>query len=210
MMVTEKVSGRRKLVKSSIAEDKILHDYAIVAAGTAASRADRLEARTRRWGFRRNKDARIVTNEFGTWAPLFFYQLVAAFVASKSNFDLWSRGDGARLMANVILTLSCFVQCSGNHPGTHILAYDLFSAIWEFHDAESPAVRQAVMVGVATCIMFISPDDLIKIVLDKNDLPSFLIDAAIVDSNGDDQCKQLAVSVLARIKEFSEQLVCLT
>lgn len=197
MLVTEKVSGKRRLVRSSTAEVK-----AIMSSDTAASRSDRLEARTRRWGYRRNTDPKGVINEFGPWAPLFFYQLAAAFVSSKGNSDLWARGDGSRLMANVIITLSCFVQCSGNHPGTHILAFDLFSFIWEFYDADSPAVRQAVLVGVATCIMFVTSDDLIKVVLEKNDLPSFLMETAM-NSNCDDQCKQLAVSVITRIKALS-------
>jgi hypothetical protein len=209
MMVTEKVSGKRRLVRSNAEEGTMLQKKAMISSDTDASRSDRLEARTRRWGFRRDTNVKIVTNEFGPWAPLFFYQLVAAFVSSKGNSDLWARGDGSRLMANVIITLSCFVQCSGNHPGTHILAFDLFSFIWEFYDAESPAVRQAVLVGVATCIMFVTSDDLIKVVLEKNDLPTFLMETAM-DSNGDDQCKQLAVSVITRIKEISKQLACST
>lgn len=203
MMVTEKVSGKRRLVKSTPNEDELV-------IGTTSSRAERLEARTRRWGNRRDNDPETVRNEFGPLCSAFFYPLVTAFITSKENSTLWSRGDGARLMAKVIITLSCFVQCSGHHPGTNAIAYDLFNVIWEFHSAESPTVRQAVLVGVATCVMFFSSDDLIKIIIDKRDLPLFLIDNTVSDFNGDDQCRQLAASVLANIHKFSNELVCLT
>jgi len=203
MMVTERVSGKRRLVKSTPDEDALV-------IGTISSRAEKLEARTRRWGNRRDNDPETVRNEFGPLCSAFFYPLVTAFITSKENSTLWSRGDGARLMAKVIITLSCFVQCSGHHSGTHAIAYDLFNVIWEFHNAESPTVRQAVLVGVATCVMFFSSDDLIKIILDKSDLPLFLIDNTVSDFNGDDQCRQLAASVLASIHKFSNDLVCLT
>lgn len=206
-MVTEKISGKRRLVKS---REKDI-DENVLVVGDAASRADRLEGRTRRWGTCRNNDTRTVKNEFGPLAPLFFYQLVAAFMTCKEKSALWSMGNGARLMSKFILTLACCVQCSGYHPSTHVLAHDLFSIIWEFHNADSPIVRQAVLVGVATCIMFLSADDLIKIVLDTDDISSFLIDSIITDSSNDDeQCKQLALYVLTRIKEVSEELMCLT
>ena len=189
-LVTQKVSGKRQLVREPLKDENVTE----------------VNQKIRRWGSPRGSTLSVENMFAPLVAPLFFYPLVKVFVISKSESSIWSRGDGARLMAKVILTLSCFVQSAGVLSAP-ILARDLLSLVWEFSDAESPVVRQAVLVAIATCQMVLSqPDILHYIVMQLPGLPAFLTSFANLppDQNKgrdeDDSCRKLAVFVLTHIQ----------
>jgi hypothetical protein len=222
--VTEKISGKRALVPPPLSTSTSIgtgneRTLSVKKSELGLTRNNNVddEPKTRRWGQRRNAPLPSVKNEFGPIAaPMFFYPLVKAFVDSKSESSIWSRGDGARLMSKFILTLTAFVQCSGAYPGTtHILARDVASLVWEFHTAESPTVRQAVLVAVATCLMVLLPshnDVLQHIVMKLSGLPAFLTQTAVNEQEGSNRdlsstssSRDLALYVLQTVQQTIQE-----
>ncbi len=150
--------------------------------------------KTRRWGRgRRIYQNETVSNKFGELAPLFFYPLIQGFTESKHEEKLWGGENGGRLLSCLLVTLSTFVESSGNHPGTSIIASDLLELSWSFYQAQNPEVRLAVLISVATCLPNCSPDSLARMLCNER-LPSHLQSIKQTDPHQD--CRQLASLIL--------------
>lgn len=140
-----------------------------------------------------------VENKFGELSPIFFYPLIQGFIDSKHNQILWGGENGGRLLSSLLIALSTFVECAGNHPGCTILSSDLFEISWSFHQAKNPEVRLAVLVSVATCLSHLTPDSLTRILYTER-LPNDLQRIRDFDSNGD--CRQIATLILGSISSI--------
>jgi len=185
-MKRSKVSGKRHLVRDG--HDPSHDDY----HGKLGSRDD--ENKTRRWGRGRNDGGLeyAVRNNFGATAAMFFYPIISGFMSAK-NEPFMQKEDGLRILAKVLVSLSCFVDCAGNCPGTSILASDLFAFSWSFRCSESSDVRLSVFVSIATYILFLHSDEVLNLCYKTNELSHFLQDIAERDS--DFQCRSLALLV---------------
>ena len=150
--------------------------------------------KTRRWGRGRRHQSEIrVVNKFGPVAPFFFYPLVQGFLESKTRDELWNGDNGAALISCLLITLSSFVDNSGAHPGTGILAKDLFELCWSFHNAENSEVRIAVLVALATCFCHLPMEALVQMCY-ADEVPRFLENTKVEDS--DERCRRLASQLI--------------
>jgi len=185
-MKRSKVSGKRHLVRDG--HDPSHDDY----HGKLGSRDD--ENKTRRWGRGRNDGGLeyAVRNNFGATAAMFFYPIISGFMSAK-NEPFMQKEDGLRILAKVLVSLSCFVDCAGNCPGTSILASDLFAFSWSFRCSESSDVRLSVFVSIATCISFLPSDEVLNLCYKTDGLSHFLQDTA--ERDPDYQCRSLALLV---------------
>eukprot|EP00957_Ditylum_brightwellii_P184587 14058176-Ditylum_brightwellii.AAC.1 len=96
---------------------------------------------------------------------------------SKDNVSIWGGANGSRLMSSFLVTLSTLAQSAGNHPGTNVLAADLFDLAWSFRDAEIAEVR---LYGA-----------------DGDSFPGYLKKTAIGDS--DRNCRELATAITKNV-----------
>ena len=150
--------------------------------------------KTRRWGRgRRTIQNRIVENRFGPVAPAFFYPLVQGFLSSKSEERIWGGDKGGTLLSILVIALSTFVENSGRHPGTVVLAKDLFELSWTFIVAENNEVRLAVLIALATCLLHVSEDYLMLVICGTEDVLRVLSRIATMDT--DENCRVLAASI---------------
>uniref|UniRef100_A0A7S4R3E9 Telomere length regulation protein conserved domain-containing protein n=1 Tax=Ditylum brightwellii TaxID=49249 RepID=A0A7S4R3E9_9STRA len=200
-----KVSGKRRLVNNNSSNNHlpIQANDADIYTTRALNLIDETQ-KTRRWGHGRNRSARAqqqrtVTNRFGPIAPLFFYPLLEGFMKSKDNVSIWGGANGSRLMSSFLVTLSTLAQSAGNHPGTNVLAADLFDLAWSFRDAEIAEVRVSVLVAFATSIAFLPLDFLLQKLYgaDGDSFPGYLKKTAIGDS--DRNCRELATAITKNV-----------
>ncbi len=162
--------------------------------------ADNLK--TRRWGTKsRSRKPAVVTNKFAELSPLFFYPLIQGFAESKHNKTLWGGENGGRLLSNLLITLSSFVENAANHPGASALAADLFEISWSFYQAQNPDVRLSVLVSLATCVPHLTPDYVMRIICIEH-LPRHLQEIEQYDSSGD--CRQIASLILGGLSSVTE------
>lgn len=190
MMVTQKVSGKRRLVSNGqVRNERENAEGSDVEIIKKASEETKVEGRTRRWGQARNGPPRTWTNKFGPLTLSFFYPLLGGFVKSKENTSIWDQ-HGATLLSKVFLTLSCFLQCSGLYPGSTVLAHDLLAVVWPFRYAESGEVRQAVLVALGTCVAFLSSEEVMRVIFDREDVIGFLVRTSNEDP--DYECRKLS------------------
>jgi len=176
-----RVSGKRRLVPYNSKEKTEL---------CGKQQVELLEQKSRRWGQgRRNLKQPSETNRFGQIAPMWFYQLISAWVQTKDNVSIWGGGNGSKFFANYLVALAKIVECSGNHPGTTVLALDLFQLAMPFRHAESSEIRMAVLVTIATCCPFL-PAEVFSKSYDGEDFSSYLTIAASRDT--DASCRQIA------------------
>ena len=160
--------------------------------------------KTRRWG-RGRRSNESVSNKFGDLAPLFFYPLIQGFTESNHNENLWGGKNGGRLLwCLLIASLSTFVESSGNHPGTSVIASDLLDLSWSFYQAQNPEVRLAVLIAVATCLPYCSPDSLARLLCTER-LPNHLQSIAVSDPHID--CRQLASRILGSFSQVTNMAV---
>lgn len=153
--------------------------------------------KTRRWGSKSKRSKpRVVKNEFANLSPLFFYPLIQGFAESKHNEILWGGDNGGRLLSNLLITLSTFVENAANHPGTSTMAADLFEISWSFNQAKNPEVRLSVLVSLATSFPHLTPDYMMRIICIEH-LPRHLQQIQHYDPNGD--CRQIATWMLGSI-----------
>ena len=176
-----KVSGKRKLVPYESKEKTTV---------CSKNQVDILEQKTRRWGKgRQNSKQPSETNRFGQIAPMWFYQLVSAWIQTKDNISIWGGSNGSKFFANYLVALAKIVECSGNHPGTSVLALDLFQLAMPFRHADSSEIRMAVLVTIATCCPFL-PAEAFSTSHDGEDFSTYLARAALRDT--DASCRQIA------------------
>lgn len=176
-----KVSGKRRLVPYEPKEKM---------AVCSKNQVELLEQKTRRWGKgRQNSKEPSEANRFGQIAPMWFYQLVSAWIQTKDNVSIWGGSNGSKFFANYLVALAKIIECSGNHPGTSVLALDLFQLAMPFRHADSSEIRMAVLVTIATCCPFL-PAEAFSTSHDGEDFSTYLARAALRDA--DASCRQIA------------------
>lgn len=176
-----KVSGKRRLVSYESKEKTAL---------CSKNQVELLEQKTRRWGKGRQTSKQpSEANRFGQIAPMWFYQLVSAWIQTRDNVSIWGGGNGSKFFANYLVALAKIVECSGNHPGTSVLALDLFQLAMPFRHADSSEIRMAVLVTIATCCPFL-PAEAFSTSCDGEDFSTYLARAALRDT--DASCRQIA------------------
>ena len=176
-----KTSGKRQLVPY---ESKKMIELC------SKQQVDALEQKTRRWGQgRRNSKQPSEANRFGEVAPMWFYQLISAWIQTKDNVSIWGGSNGSKFFANYLVALAKIVECSGNHPGTAVLALDLFQLAIPFRHADSSEIRMAVLVTIATCCPFL-PAETFSATYEGEEFASYLTRVALRDT--DASCRQIA------------------
>ena len=186
--IMTKVAGKRSLVPDDIDgnEDNEMMESAIKGTIT--------RMKTRRWGRgRHNIQNKSVKNSFGPVASSFFYPLLQGFIESKSDEVIWGGDSGGTLLSHLIIALSSFVEYSGYHPGTAILAKDLFEISWSLFIAENGEVRQAVLIALATCLSHLPEEYVLRVVVGINEVPRVLAMTMTLDTN--ENCRLLAQSI---------------
>ena len=182
-----KVAGKRRLVL----EDARHGNSEILNSVTQDTVS---QMKTRRWGRgRRTAQNNSVTNRFGPVAPAFFYPLLQGFLSSKSDEVIWGGESGGTLLSHLIIALSTFVENSGYHPGTAVLAKDLFELSWTFFVAENGEVRQAVLIALATCLSHLPEEYILRIVVGIEEVPRVLARTVALDTN--ENCRLLAATI---------------
>lgn len=158
-----------------------------------------LESRTRRWGRGRLETKTVtISNRFVQIAPVWFYGLIGNFMECKDNSTLWGGNIGASLLARLFNTLSTIVECCGIHPGSDIMAKDLFEMVWLFREAEIPDVRMSVLTSTATCIRLLRDETLLQLLLDQSASVSRALQLiAATDSNS--TCRKIAQVISASL-----------
>ena len=189
-----KVAGKRSLVSDELIQKSVRNI-------TAPSDGTMKESNTRRWGRgRRIIENKTVKNMFGQLAPNFFYPLLKGFSDSKGNEVLWGDESGGMLLSNLLITLSVIVDNSGLHPGTAVLAQDLFELSWSFFVAENGEVRRAVLVALATCLPCLPSDYILRNVVGHEQFTAVLRNTATFDSN--EHCRLLASSIVGGLSQL--------
>lgn len=124
----------------------------------------------------------------------------------KDNTKLWGGAIGARLLANMFVTLATIVECSGNAPGTEVLAKDLFELVWSFRTVDVAEVRMGVLVAVAASLAYLPEDVVLTMMFDGSlsSLPEGLKQMAHADP--DNNCRRLAKSMHQGIAGLVESL----
>lgn len=190
-----KVSGKRRFVQDELdtsttseSEGLVCSKHSVVA----------LEHKTRRWGRgRRQSQPKTATNRFGQLAPMWFYPLVAGWIRSKDDKSVWGGANGARFFSSFLVALAKILESAGNYPCTVVLASDLFELAWPFRNADSPEIRAAVLVTIATCCQFLHEEFFAACMNKDEGLATFLRAAALHDS--DSTCRQIAAAVAKNI-----------
>jgi hypothetical protein len=194
----QKVSGKRRLVAESTTEKEL---HLNIDRATAS-----IESRTRRWGKGgRQAKHRSVVNSFGTFASSWFYALVTGFIKHKEDTALWGGANGARLLASFLVALATIAECSGLAPGTDILAQDLIELAWSFRTVEVPEVRTAVLVAIANSLALLRDESLISALYGHGDLPEFLREVAVEDSN--ETCRSMAATLSKNVSQILGSVV---
>ena len=155
-----------------------------------------VESKTRRWGRgRKQQESFSFRSRFGPVAHVWYYCLVGGFLQRKDNSSLWGGAVGARLLANLFVTLATIVECSGVAPGTEVLAKDLFELVWSFRTVDVAEVRMGVLVAVAASLSCLSEEDVLTMMFDGSlsSLPEGLHQIAQLDP--DQSCRRLASSM---------------
>jgi len=155
-----------------------------------------VESKTRRWGRgRKQQDMLKFRSRFGPVAHVWYYSLVGGFLQRKDNAALWGGAIGARLLANLFVTLATIVECSGPAPGTEVLAKDLFELVWAFRTVDVAEVRMGVLVAVAAALSCLSEDVVLTMMFDGSlsGLPEGLQQMSQLDP--DESCRRLAQSM---------------
>mmetsp|Transcript_15249 Transcript_15249/g.28706 ORF Transcript_15249/g.28706 Transcript_15249/m.28706 type:complete len:1044 (+) Transcript_15249:75-3206(+) len=154
------------------------------------------EMKTRRWGKgrRSGNKYRSVTNRFGPLSSLFFCPLVQGFLQSKEDEILWGGESGGMLLSHLIMTLAAFVEFSGNHPGTAVLAKDLLELSWSFFCAVNAEVRQAVLIAVSASLPYVPIDYVFSICIGEMQMLNKMQATANFDTS--EKCRLLASALL--------------
>ena len=167
------------------------------AVSVHAERAlGQVESKTRRWGRgRRRQENHTFRSRFGPVAHVWYYSLVGGFLQRKDNVGLWGGANGARLLANLFVTLATIVECAGVAPGTDVLSKDLFELVWSFRTVDVAEVRMGVLVAVAASLASLSEEVVLTMMFDGSlsNLPEGLKQMAHADP--DSNCRRLAQSM---------------
>jgi hypothetical protein len=126
--------------------------------------------------------------------------MIDGFMKSKDNEVLWGGEHGGILLSRVLLTLSSFVEYSGTHPSTGILATDLFEFTWPLLQAENPEVRVSVLVTIASCFPQMPEEYIIRTVMSERRCLEILTRTATYDC--DEKCRTIASSILNSVKSM--------
>ncbi len=95
------------------------------------------------------------------------------------------------MVSRVLTALSAFVDCSGEFPGTPVLAADLFKLCWSFHKAERGEVRRAVLGCLASIFAHVRIDVLLTLLEEREGAVERWL--AIVESKDPDaNCRDVA------------------
>lgn len=168
-----------------------------IVSASAERALGQVESRTRRWGRgrRQSQEAHVFRSRFGPVAHVWYYSLVGGFLQRKDNAELWGGAIGARLLANLFVTLATIVECAGSAPGSDVLAKDLFELVWSFRTVDVAEVRMAVLVAVAASLACLSEDVILSMMFDGSlsSLPEGLKQMAEADP--DNNCRRLAQSM---------------
>jgi hypothetical protein len=181
----EKVAGNRRLVSNP---------RSINTASTS---------KTRRWGRLQHPNHRVtVSNKFSSIAPRWFYTMIRNFTNRKDDIKLWGGANGARLLAQMLVTLATFLEsCTGT--ATSYLTRDLLYFSWSFRTSEDATLRSAVLVALASSVanrMQENDDPSILFPTMDMNIPEFL--AETIQSDPDDTCRQLANEISKTALQF--------
>ena len=140
-------------------------------------------------------DPRTTANNFGPIAAHVMYSLFALMANTKENSSIWGGPTGERFLSEFIKTLAVMLDCASSYPSHAVsaIASDLFELAWSFHDANSVAVRRAVLLAMATCVR-IMPIDIVT--RNSKRWVKFLKDS-MCDS--DEECRKLSRILLGPI-----------
>jgi hypothetical protein len=144
-------------------------------------------------------------NSFGTVAPSWFYALVSGFVKHKEETARWGVANCARLLATFLVALATVAECSGLAPGTEILAQDLIQLAWSFRTVEVPEVRTAVLVAIANSLALLRDETLVSALYRHGNLPEFLREVALEDSNK--TCRIMAAALSKNVSQILGSVV---
>ncbi|KAJ1444614.1 telomere length regulation protein-domain-containing protein [Pelagophyceae sp. CCMP2097] len=119
------------------------------AVGTVAVGA---EARTRRWGYRRNAAAAPRPNLFGALAPrCFFFPLLRGYAGGADPF-LGRDAYAQLLKARVCMALTCFLECAAATPAAQLLAQHLLAFAWAERASADAALRRAALAATLSAV----------------------------------------------------------
>ena len=166
-----------------------------------------VESKTRRWGRGlRQQETHSLRSRFGPVAHVWYYSLVGGFLQRKDNTALWGGNIGARLLANLFVTLATIVECSGVAPGTDTLAKDLLELVWSFRTVDVAEVRMGVLVAVAASLSCLSEEMVLTMMFDGalSSLPEGLRQMSQLDP--DNSCRRLATSMARGISGIVDSL----
>ena len=166
-----------------------------------------VESKTRRWGRGlRRLESHTLRSRFGPVAHVWYYSLVGGFLQRKDNPALWGGNIGARLLANLFVTLATIVECAGAAPGTDILAKDLLELVWSFRTVDVAEVRMGVLVAVAASLSCLSEEVVLTMMFDGalSSLPEGLQQMSQLDP--DESCRRLASSMARGISGIVDSL----
>jgi hypothetical protein len=195
------LSGERKLAMIKEGKRVIVSSNPIKVSGKRNLVIDDSLGKTRRWGRgSREMNKHSIVNNFGPQALLFFYPIVDGFMKSKDNEVLWGGEHGGILLSQILITLSSFVEYSGTHPSTAVLATDLFEFAWPLLQAENPEVRVSVLVTIASCFPQMPEEYLIRIVMSERRCLEILSRTVVDDCDG--KCRAMALSILNSVKSM--------
>lgn len=166
-----------------------------------------VESKTRRWGRgRRQQESHTFRSRFGPVAHVWYYSLVGGFMQRKDNSALWGGAVGARLLANMFVTLATIVECAGVAPGTDVLAKDLFELVWSFRTVDVAEVRMGVLVAIAAALSCLSEEVVLTMMFDGtlSSLPEGLKQMSQLDP--DVNCRRLALSMSRQLSSLVDSL----
>jgi len=168
---------------------------------------DHVTSKTRRWGRGiRRQETHTLRSRFGPVAHVWYYSLVGGFLQRKDSTVLWGGNIGARLLANLFVTLATIVECSGAAPGTDVLAKDLLELVWSFRTVDVADVRMGVLVAVAASLSVLSQEVVLTMMFDGalSSLPEGLKQISQLDP--DESCRRLALGMAKGISGIVDSL----
>jgi hypothetical protein len=198
-------STRRPLEDTNVPATKI--DKDMKQLQHTSEQVVRIQSKTRRKRSPRTSP-RTLSNRFTSIAPIWFYSLVAGFMAHKENEALWSGSTGSQFLANLFRTLSIIVEFSGIYGSPQVMAKDLFELVWSFRDADVAEIRLSVLVAVATSIAMLPEERMLALLMEGGDsLPRIMSDMSSRDP--DKNCRSLALTISQSLVEVLDQSMTL-
>ncbi|CAD5124316.1 unnamed protein product [Dimorphilus gyrociliatus] len=161
--------------------------------------ANRLEAKTRRWGSKA-KQCDVRENKLSSSVSLFFYPLLTGLDVRRSYLDLL--GKDHIVLTRVIYTISSIVNVARNVVTSDKMCIDLLEVIWLLRWHEEPSVKQALLYGLCVIASALNPNNLLTIV-NATDVMEWL--KKVMNEDSDKECRERAsTSFCLFAKSFKE------